>query len=287
MWRGSARLTRLEPSAALGHAGQAGHPVVVEAGAARKVLLAGGTLKDVVGDTPKLVEAGPDVLRNLNTPEDWTAWTRAPFPEHLPGYNGVKHVCPGCGACVSSGELEALLANVLPSHEAARVARDFHRDTGSLRAEWACARCVATGRAIPACRSAQAHRSGPAVYVYVDRTLRCATCHEAFVHTAAEQQAFYERYRFRLFDGPADPSDCGACRFQKRVRSRAQRRAAELRTHPLHTPEELLALAEALRAAGSQRRSLEVLRQARNRAEDPALRAVLLARIAEWSAETP
>ena len=277
-----ARLTWTEPPAALGHAGQAGHPVQVEAGRARAVLLAGGTLKDVVGETPKLVEAGPDVLRNLNTPEEWTAWTRAPLPEHLPGYHGVKHVCPACGEPVSADELQALLAKVLPSQEAARVAQGFHRDTGSLRAQWACARCVATGTAILADRSAQAHRSGPPIYVYVDRTLRCATCHQAFVHTAAEQQAFYEQYRFPLFDGPADPADCGSCRFQKRERTRAQRRAAELRTHPVTTPQELVALAEALRAAGSRRRSLEILRQAKNRAEAPELRAAIVARIEEW-----
>ena len=72
------RLTAGPPPAALAHAGDAGHPVLVEAGAARAALLAGGTLKDVVGATPRLVEAGPDALRNLNTLEDWTAWTGAP-----------------------------------------------------------------------------------------------------------------------------------------------------------------------------------------------------------------
>ncbi len=77
-------LTRLieqgHPPAALGHAGQPGHPVLVEAGAARAILRSGGTLRDVLGTTPHIIEAGPDVVRNLNTPEEWVAWTGAAPP---------------------------------------------------------------------------------------------------------------------------------------------------------------------------------------------------------------
>ena len=70
--------------AALGHLGQAGHPVLVGVGAARAGLQAGGTLREVMGAAPHLVEAGdPVVLLNLNTPGEWEAWLDGAPPDEL------------------------------------------------------------------------------------------------------------------------------------------------------------------------------------------------------------
>lgn len=274
-----ARLIHRGAPAAVGHRGEPGHPVLVEVAAARSILAAGGTLKDVVG-TPALVEGGRDAVRNLNTPEEWTAWTGQPVPAHLPGFAGVDHVCPRCGEPVSHAELQALFTQVLPAAEAGRVTARFHRDTKTLRVAWACGRCVDGGHARFATIERQDHRSGPPIYVYADRVLRCGTCGADFLHSAAEQQAFYEVYRFRLFDGPSDPRDCPGCRFRKRSVARAQRRLAELRSGAADP----LELADALRAAGSTREWRETLRRARRRTDDPELRARIAARIAEWDA---
>ena len=84
-------LERATPPAAVGHEGQPGHPVLVRAGEARAVLSAGGTLRDVLGEGFTVLEGGSDSLRNLNTPEAWTAWTGAPPAAILPGHEGGDH----------------------------------------------------------------------------------------------------------------------------------------------------------------------------------------------------
>jgi CTP:molybdopterin cytidylyltransferase MocA len=69
-----AALIAARPPAVLAHGASPGHPVRVAAGVALACLRAGGTLRDVLGSTPTLIEAGAEVLLNLNTPAEWSAW---------------------------------------------------------------------------------------------------------------------------------------------------------------------------------------------------------------------
>lgn len=65
--------------AVVGHHGQPGHPVLVRAGDLQTRIPLGQNLREILGDRVRQVEAGTaDVLRNLNTPGEWAAWTGQP-----------------------------------------------------------------------------------------------------------------------------------------------------------------------------------------------------------------
>ncbi|MFT4979836.1 MAG: molybdenum cofactor cytidylyltransferase [Myxococcota bacterium] len=56
--------------------GQRGHPVLLTVAAARAALVH-GTLRDALADAREVPVDWADTTRNLNTPEDWQAWTGA------------------------------------------------------------------------------------------------------------------------------------------------------------------------------------------------------------------
>ncbi len=62
------------PPAVPRHAGQDGHPVLARAGRLRAGLGA-DTLRAAMTSAPRAEVDDPDVLRNLNRPDDWEAWT--------------------------------------------------------------------------------------------------------------------------------------------------------------------------------------------------------------------
>jgi molybdopterin-guanine dinucleotide biosynthesis protein A len=55
-------------------AGRDGHPLIARVGLLRDALGAGGTLRSAVEGVPRVRLPWPDLHRNLNTPEDWSAW---------------------------------------------------------------------------------------------------------------------------------------------------------------------------------------------------------------------
>lgn len=54
--------------------GQDGHPVLVAVGPTRRILAAGGTLRDALADAPRVELGWAEGLRNVNTPEEYAAW---------------------------------------------------------------------------------------------------------------------------------------------------------------------------------------------------------------------
>lgn len=65
--------------AVVGSGGQAGHPVCVGVGPARRRLAGGETLRDLVADATLLDTTWSSALENLNTPAAWARWRAAMF----------------------------------------------------------------------------------------------------------------------------------------------------------------------------------------------------------------
>ena len=118
--------------------------------------------------------------------------------------------------------------------------------------------------------------------VYVDMTLTCRVCEASFVHTAKEQQRWYEVYRLRMIWGPGAPHRCLSCRIDKAHARRAMHALqARLRDYDPHSADDLCEIAGLYRAVGADRKSVMFLRRAKNRAAEWR-RAEILTLLAEW-----
>ncbi len=55
-------------------AGEEGHPVLIDVGVTRDLLMTGQTLQEALASAVRVPITWEDALRNLNTPADWSAW---------------------------------------------------------------------------------------------------------------------------------------------------------------------------------------------------------------------
>ena len=136
-----------------------------------------------------------------------------------------KIICPCCGKPrdavegTSLAQLEDRLleANLRPWWNPKEGWSIEEAAKGQL--QWACRRCVKSGRAIVANPVAQKFCDYPPYLAYFDVPLRCEDCGSKFVFEASEQRFWYEELKFWV---QSRPKQCAACRKIRRDRKRDQ-----------------------------------------------------------------
>ena len=86
--------------------------------------------------------------------------------------------------------------------------------------QWACNRCIQSGRALRGNPAVQTYCDDEPYFAYYDVTLRCHDCGQDFVFAAAEQQFWYEQLKFWV---QSRPKQCVVCRRARRQKITEQR----------------------------------------------------------------
>lgn len=143
---------------------------------------------------------------------------------------------------------------------------------------WACDACLRAGRAAVAKPWLQVFCCSPPRFAYFDRPKKCRVCRTPFVFTRREQQLWFEEYKLSV---DAEPIVCPRCRRAKQNWAAANAALADA-LHALdpRNAEQLVRIANLYLAIGSARKAAEMLRRAKNLADDPDEVARLLERIA-------
>ena len=217
-------------------------------------------------------------------------------PRRRPGYprtvserrsnDGERLHCPCCGESCLLAEQPALLA-------AEQAARRRHPDGSEVLArarrtdwpQWACADCLAAGRALLADVTKQSGiYDGPHV-AYLPVRFDCHDCGQPFTFTPQRQREWYERHGRYVGKHPTRCDTCGP-RHGARVRLE-KALAAALARLDRRDPAALMTVAELYAALGLHAKSDEHARQARNRARDTDHAVAIEARITALSRRDP
>lgn len=146
--------------------------------------------------------------------------------------------------------------------------------TTAKSAQWACADCISSGRAITSSPDRQRYCCWPPYLAYFDTSHTCVDCKNAFIFPKEEQQFWYEELGFLVQSRPIRCRECRARRrAQVRVNSAIQ---AAVRSVDKTDPKQLGALAMLYVEADNTRKAEQYLRMAKNRARGPSERAELL-----------
>jgi hypothetical protein len=138
------------------------------------------------------------------------------------------------------------------------------REARSGNLQWACSLCLKNHRAIIAKPEFQQWCDHSPYLAYFDVLVKCQDCQDVFTFSADEQKYWYEELNFWI---QSRPNRCRPCRTRQRSQKRANQELSEqLQKIDVQDPFELAEVAKLYFDLGNSKKSLEFLRQARNRA---------------------
>lgn len=140
------------------------------------------------------------------------------------------------------------------------------REARSGNLQWACSLCLKNHRAIIAKPQFQKWCNHTPYLAYFDIQLKCEDCREMFTFSANEQKYWYEELHFWV---QSRPKRCQSCREIKRSQKRANHELTErLQNIDPKNPFDLAEVSRLYFDLGNLDKSLEFLRQAKNRARE-------------------
>ena len=154
------------------------------------------------------------------------------------------------------------------------------------RLQWACQRCLQSGRALSASPRLQTFLDYPPYLAYYDLEHRCSDCSNSFIFGRFEQRYWYETLKFWV---QSVPKQCPACRRRRRRKiATSKRLQGLLASSDQDNPHHLVAIATAYFDNGSVAKAGRYLRRARNLALRRNDRDLLgrIAKLAEGSEQT-